>query len=367
MQLWKKNYLLTYSIFLIFFNISLFLITSKFSNNELQREVETAISEYKSISYTFTKIYTEDSNSRLFKYLCSQYSNDKIYLEVYIDKEFIQSTLPIDTAQENSKISIEKTESRKYIAITNDSMNSPVKLTLMKDISFLNAKRLERLLGTLFIDFLLSLFIGSMLYITMKQINKPVSNISHELRTPLTNMQGYAQYLMTAKTSEEERFFASEYILKEARNMQEIIDKLLIMGSIREGDIKNSKISLQQLFEELAEEYPNVQFHPANQHVYGDKILIKTLIQNLISNLGRAGGEIIVHALENKITLENKEDFIDKDLLKTLNKNLTLKAEDVHGYGQGVHLCHEIMKQHKGSIVYESTRKNGTKVSICFK
>jgi len=366
MQLWKKNFLLTFSMFLIIFNIGLFYITSQFSENELQREVETAISEYESISYTFSNIYKDDSGSRLLDYLYSQYSRDQIYLKIYNGNKLIKSTLPIDIIQDNNKIGIEKIANSKYICITNYSINSPLQITFMKDISFLTQKQQERLLSTLVVDFLLSLFVGIMLYITMKQINKPVSNISHELRTPLTNIQGYAQYLMTVKTSEEERFFASEYILKEARNMQEIIDKLLIMGNIREGEINKTKISLQQLFEELAEEYPNVRIQPTAKNIYGDKMLIQTLMRNLISNSERSGGEIILYASESSIILENKDDFIDKDILKALNKNLTVKAENIHGYGQGVHLCHEIMKRHKGSLVYESTQKKGTKVEVIF-
>jgi len=361
----EKNFLLTFSMFLIIFNIGLFYITSNFSKNELQREVETAISEYESISYTFSNTYNDDPGSRLLDYLFSQYSRDQIYLKIYNGDKLIKSTLPIDIIQDNNKIGIEKTANSKYICITNHSINSPLQITFMKDFSFLTQKQ-ERLLSTLIVDFLLSLFVGIMLYITMKQINKPVSNISHELRTPLTNIQGYAQYLMTIKTSEEERFFASEYILKEARNMQKIIDKLLVMGNICEGEINKTKISLQQLFEGLTEAYPNLQIQPTTQNIYGDKMLIQTLMRNLISNSERSGGEIILHASESRIILENKDDFIDKDILNALNKKLTVKAEKIYGYGQGVHLCHEIIKQHKGSLVYESTQKKGTRVNIYF-
>jgi len=366
MQLWKKNYILTFIMFLVIFNIGLFFITTKFSENELQREVETAITEYESIVYTFSNIYADDPSSRLIDYLSSQYSKDQIYLKIYDGNSRIKSTLLFDMIQENNKISIEKMAGSKYICITNYSRNSPLQISFMKDLSFLNQKQQDRLLSTLSVDFLLSLFVGIMLYITMKQINKPVSNISHELRTPLTNIQGYAQYLMTVKTSEEERFFASEYILKEARNMQEMIDKLLIMGNIREGEIKKSKIFIQRLFEELAEEYPNLQIQPTARYIYGDKMLIKTLMRNLISNSERSGGEVILHASESSIILENRDDYIDKDILKALNKNLAVKSENIHGYGQGVHLCHEIMRRHKGTLMYESGHKNGTKVSILF-
>lgn len=366
MQIWKKNYLLTFSIFLIILNISLFLMLSKFSKTELIGEVEAAISEYSTITYTIAKIYTDDPSSRLIIYLCTHYSKEQIYLKIYDDNKLIQSTLPIDLTMENNRVSIEKRENTKYICITNYSEDSSVQITFMKELSSLNRKQQERLLAALIIDLLLSLFVGSMLYITMKQINKPVSNIAHELRTPLTNIQGYAQYLMTVKASEEERFFASEYILKEARNMQEVIDRLLIMGNIREGDISKSKISVLQLFEELAKEYPNVHFQSTNQKIYGDKILVKTLLHNLISNSERAGGEIILHASKSRITLENKTDFIEEELLNALNKNLTIRADSIHGHGQGVHLCHEIMKRHKGSLIYESTRENGTRVSVIF-
>lgn len=363
MQIWKKNYLLTFTLFLVVFNISLFFITAKYSESELQYEMETAMSEYTSISNTLARVY-EGDNESLLDYLCSQYAKSKMYLKIQTEDRLIRSTLPSDISQENNKAEVRTLDGNKYICITGNKASSPLNITVLKDISHMRQKQSERLLTALAIDFLLSMFIGIMLYVTMKQINKPVSNLSHELRTPLTNIQGYAQYLMAARTTEEDRFFASEYILKEARNMQAVIDKLLIMGNIRDGSIQKSKISLQKLFEELKEKHPNVQFCKTQRSINGDWVMINALMGNLIANSERGGGQVFLSASDDGIILENKEDFIEKDILKALNRNTRLPEEKIRGHGQGVHLCHEIVKLHKGTLRYQSSKAEGTVITI---
>ena len=75
---------------------------------------------------------------------------------------------------------------------------------------------------------------GLFLYYTMRRINRPVNQIAHELRTPLTGIRGYAEYLMMGKLTEEERFFAARQIVDSAKHLENITEKLLIMGNVRD-------------------------------------------------------------------------------------------------------------------------------------
>ena len=98
-----------------------------------------------------------------------------------------------------------------------------------------------------------------MLYITMKKIYKPVNHIAHELRNPLTVIQGYGQYVQMGKICEEDRFFAGQQIVKEARTLAERVDRLLIMGNLREGNIRCLEINADTLFQELKESYEGLE------------------------------------------------------------------------------------------------------------
>ena len=73
---------------------------------------------------------------------------------------------------------------------------------------------------------------GLLLYATMLRINRPVSQAAHELRTPLTGIRGYAEYIMMANITEEERFYAAGQIVESAKNLEDVVEKLLILSLI---------------------------------------------------------------------------------------------------------------------------------------
>lgn len=217
---------------------------------------------------------------------------------------------------------------------------------------------------------LVSLLLSVILYGTMQKIYAPVRNIAHELRTPLTAIQGYAQFISLGNISAEDIQFASSQIDQQAQHLNALIDNLLIMGSLREGEIVMGKIEPAKLAESLKAYFPFLAVGGMDDETrtdkifYGDKNLLLSLLRNLISNTCRQGEHISLSMDGNTIRIENKDDHIPQDLLPLLNGKQPIPRERLQGRGLGIPLCHEILKMHHGSIQYRNLEEGGVEILV---
>ena len=127
----------------------------------------------------------------------------------------------------------------KFLVIADRMMieGESVEVLYMESLESMYRMQNERLLAFAGIGILFSAMAGLLLYATMLRINRPVSQAAHELRTPLTGIRGYAEYIMMANITEEERFYAAGQIVESAKNLEDVVEKLLIMGNLAEGTV----------------------------------------------------------------------------------------------------------------------------------
>lgn len=237
-----------------------------------------------------------------------------------------------------------------------------LELLYLKDLSPVYLSQQRRLTLVILVSLLLSAAVGGILYAAMRNIYRPIENIAHELRTPLTGIKGYAQYLMMARLSEEDRHFATSQILAESQSLQDIVEKLLIMGNLRKGTVELGPVSFEQLFSQLRLSYPNVSFRCDAGQIQGDETLLRSLLSNLIGNAVRAGGRVTVTAEGRQLRVWNSGAPLPADLLKHLNRNTAPPRQQVRENGLGVRLCHDIVRLHRGTLSYrsgEGTGENG--------
>ena len=206
--------------------------------------------------------------------------------------------------------------------------------------------------------------IGIFLYYTMRRINRPVNQIAHELRTPLTGIRGYAEYIMMGKLAEEDLFFAAKQIVDSAKSLEDVTEKLLIMGNVREGAIKIRRINVKKLFRELEAKYPDVRIDCCIDFLNGDETLVSCLLENLTGNAMRVGNQVKVTADETGFCVWNDGETLDKRLLRAINRGQD--SLDIHGgkHGYGIQICREIALAHGWKLFYQSTEKEGT-TAIC--
>lgn len=370
MKLWEKNYVLTMALILLILYGSIFYMLYDSFQMNFHKACERGIQTEQGILYLVKSLLNEDTEHKKLKIYCETMKKQNVYVAVYEDKTEIVDNLPASILEKMEPgLQIITDGKSRYLCIF-DSLLSQSE----KELSFYYVERVDEIYEKLyrqvyvflFIVIGISFFIAWILYFAMKKIYYPVNNIAHELRTPLTSIQGYAQYILFGKVSEEDIQYACSRINEEAGYMNEIIERLLVMENMKNGKINMGKIDLEDLFDTVKAHYPDICINNNMKYVMGDKTLITCLFMNLLSNISRAGGEIVITASDNKISICNKKDFIDKRMLKILNGNRSIPKDRIKGKGLGVSICHEIVKLHQGSLFYESQEKEGVKVTVTF-
>lgn len=371
MKLWEKNYLLTYGLFLAVLYASMAAVLLLSFQNDIDRGIETAVSGEQGIIALIRQAAKQERADRQIAELAEIYSNADVYMRILRDDMPVVDTaegedLPYPEAEDMGRVRIIKVGERSFFAIRDSEQmdESSIELQYWKEITLLYRMQWRR--GLLMSGFciFLSVFIGTLLYISMKRIYKPIHNISHELRTPLTGIQGYAQYLQIGNISEEDRQFAVEQIVQDAEHMKNIMEKLLIMGAVRDGGIHQRKIELPGLMEKYSGLYPGLEAECTAESVTGDESLLCSLLNNLLNNAFREGIHVKMTVTQRQITIWNDGAVIPQSLLKKLNRGQELSDEEIKRNGYGVRLCHDIAKIHGWKLTFISDERNGTSAIV---
>lgn len=370
MQLWKKNFLVIYGIFLVVVYIGLFLLENYISWNETRQWIDRARNGEKSIYYLAAGLKGEEF-SRIAMNLNEagrRYEEAGIHIRVRVNKDIMADYFPdgkvSDIIPEGSQIEIRRMNKERYLIIRETGREGEDEITVeyaeeLKSLSWIQARRTWIFCGA---GAIFSGIMGSFLYYTMRRINRPVNQIAHELRTPLTGIRGYAEYLMMGRLTEEDRFFAASQIVESAKHLEDVAEKLLIMGNVREGMIRIERIDVGQILRELGEKYPNIEVNCQLETLNGDKTLVFCLLDNLTANAVKAGNRVRITAGEEGIRIWNNGETMDEKLLRDINKGQDLPASRMGRHGYGIQVCREIARAHGWKLWFRSSEKEGTEV-----
>lgn len=369
MKLWEKNFVLTmFFILSVLYGSTFFVLYQSFQMN-LEKGCERGQQTEQSVIYSVDSLLNADTEHRKLKLYCEIMEKQKAYLAIYEGESELVNFLPdLKLTGMELGLQIVKDGRRKYLCILDSFVSqngSDITLYYVEMIDEIYANHQKQVCLFLFINIWISFFIAGILYFAMKKIYYPINNIAHELRTPLTSIQGYAQYILFGKVSEEDIQYASSRINEEAGYINEIIERLLVMEQIKNGKIHMEKIDMDDLLETVKSHYPAIIIDNQMESIIGDKTLILCLVMNLLSNTSRSGNRITITAVDNEISICNPEDYIDEDMLKILNRNLPIPKDKINGKGLGVSICHEIIKLHHGELTYAADER-GVRIGICF-
>ena len=215
-----------------------------------------------------------------------------------------------------------------------------------------------------------------------------VDDLSHEMRTPLTSIHGYAEYLLTANVSEEERIDALLCIKSESERLAGLSQSLLDISYVSGTQIEKKKIDLSEIFGAIekrfeikaASEGVELSFEASGTEVEGDGTLIDLLFSNLTDNAIKAcrDGEI------KKVTVkaEKKADGIlvsvsdtGRGMTEEELRHITepfyrtdkVRSRADGGAGLGLTLCRRIVEAHEGKMEFSSVLSEGTTVYVTLK
>ena len=214
-----------------------------------------------------------------------------------------------------------------------------------------------------------------------------ISSISHELRTPLTSIKGWSETLGYEGITRDELDLGLGIIQDETERLIKLVEELLdfsrlasdrIKLKIDTVDIKRLAIGVVNQLKVKSSEKDislNVEFKTENiDLIQGDKDRLRQVLINLIQNSIKFTDEggfinIIVSQDEEYTTMkvvdngagiekENLEKVLDKFFQEDYNKA---------GSGLGLAISNEIVKLHKGKLILESQKGEGTCITFTLK
>lgn len=216
--------------------------------------------------------------------------------------------------------------------------------------------------------------------------DKFFSIIAHDLKSPFQGLMGLSRLIVEDydELSEDEKRNFVLALNESAESTYKLIENLLEWSRLQTGRMKYnpSKIDLFEIVESIkmllfqTAELKNIKIKNKifqGTYVWGDKYMLTSLFQNLISNsikfTNRFGeininsdtkdGIVQVSVEDNGVGIEPED--IDK-LFKIDSTFSTRGTEQEKGTGLGLMLCKEIIMKHEGEMRIESEKGRGTKV-----
>jgi PAS domain S-box-containing protein len=211
--------------------------------------------------------------------------------------------------------------------------------------------------------------------------NDFVSMVSHELKTPLTTISSYSQILVkNIKKDDGINFQAVTRIQAQAKKMTSMIHDFLNLARLEDGQIRLNKetFELYPLIEEITadarvlttkHEIRLIDCEAAT--LFADREKIGQVLMNLVSNAIKyspMGGTITIGCRKQpgKVNIYVSDEGIgiskadQKRLFERFYRVTSNKMKAIAGFGIGLYLVTEILRQHNSQIQVDSQEDEGS-------
>ncbi len=223
-----------------------------------------------------------------------------------------------------------------------------------------------------------------------------VANVSHELRTPLTSLIGFIETLRGPAADDppaQQRFLA--IMAEQGARMNRLIDDLLSLSRIEliEHQLPSEAMDLKELIGRLVAAFEprllqrnarvDVQFEDGLPEIVGDPDQIAQVVQNLLDNAMKYGGEGGTIGLKVErpppggrwpnrpgltIVVTDRGAGIPREHIPRLTERFYRvdkgRSRAVGGTGLGLAIVKHIVNRHRGQLSIESEVGVGTTVGV---
>lgn len=217
-----------------------------------------------------------------------------------------------------------------------------------------------------------------------------LGNVSHELRTPIFGIQGYIETLLNGAINDPK--VNKNFLLKAARhseNLNNLLNDLINISMIESGEMRMSfdYFNAKEFFQMIANDMKNLadakgieiligEVSPKLQ-LFGDKIRLKQVMVNLISNAikytdkGRV--EILIEELQDEGRIIVKDTGIgiaESELSRIFERFYRVdkvRSRAVGGTGLGLAIVKHILEAHGTKIAVKSILGKGSEFSFKIK
>lgn len=196
-----------------------------------------------------------------------------------------------------------------------------------------------------------------------QELKNIITNVSHDMRTPLTAIIGYIDLIKDEKEIDIKKDYI-KIIERKANELKKLTDNLFDFS--KAVDIKENmnreKCNLNEILEESLIEFysilKNKNIEPSinicKEKVYRnvDKILIKRIFENILSNICKySEGDFKVSLYrDGKIIFTNKTNNLDIVSIEKIFDRYYTVENGRKGTGVGLSIAKELTKLNKGKI-----------------
>ncbi|KAF0816742.1 MULTISPECIES: ATP-binding protein [unclassified Cytobacillus] len=203
-------------------------------------------------------------------------------------------------------------------------------------------------------------------------VGELAAGVAHEIRNPLTTIKGFLQLYRSDNSQ------INELLLSELERIENITTEMLSLGKpqaikMETADLKDIIVNTVELLSPQANMNGiqfKLHFTDGVFLISCEKNQIKQVLLNILKNAMEAmdnGGDIEISLRSNNdgeciVSFQGQGCGIPDEFLTRLGEPFyTLKEK---GTGLGLMICHKIIKQHNGTIVYKSKIGEGTLIDI---
>ncbi|MFN3598321.1 MAG: ATP-binding protein [Aquificaceae bacterium] len=202
-----------------------------------------------------------------------------------------------------------------------------------------------------------------------------IRNITHSLKTPLAYIKGQVELLQMGAYKEDKLTEIYQRLLTQTEKMERLITQLTtIMRLESQMPLKREKVSINQIFAEIEEEYEFIRedrrfivdYLSEDVKIEVDKEYFKLALRNLIENAynyTEKGARISLYYKQGCIVVE--DEGIGMEHPEKAGELFYREANHKEGSGLGLYIVKLIAKKSGMSMKVESKRGAGTKMSLC--
>lgn len=211
------------------------------------------------------------------------------------------------------------------------------------------------------------------------------TNISHEFRTPLTLIQAALDKMHRVKSVPKEMSASIKMMDKSTRRMLRLINQLLefrkmqnkkLALSLEEVDVIAFLYEIYLSFKDVSESKKmDFRFIPsiASYKMFVDKGKLDKIVYNLLSNAfkytpsnGKIDFSIQINEVSRKLVIRVADTGvgIPKEKQDQLFKRFMQSSFSGSSVGVGLHLTHELVQVHKGTIAYADNPGGGSVFTV---
>ncbi|MEO6730620.1 MAG: PAS domain S-box protein [Ferruginibacter sp.] len=213
-----------------------------------------------------------------------------------------------------------------------------------------------------------------------EELEQFTSIVSHDLQEPVRTIRSFLQ-LIEQKLDDQPEAELKTYItkaIKAASRMKELITNLLEYSQLDKSDIKREAVNVEELLNEALQNIKtsvdaagaSIVIEGEVETVYGDRIQLVQLVQNLVSNAVKFTNgqkpEVVIKSTEENGQVkfgisDNGIGIAESNVNKVFEIFRRLNSDKAFpGTGIGLAICKKIVERHKGKIWLVSELGKGT-------